>query len=168
MFESIRKANIGKVIFLLIIFTHAFSNDYIFSENIRITDSINDQKYPEIAIFENIIHLTWVSANGNNRNIMYAKSEDFGESFSYPIQINYVNNNVIAYDGQSGPKIHVFNNDVYISYTDERSGYTSVYLSVSNDNGNTWNEEVLISDTPYLNAYQNLMVDNQNMKSPYL
>jgi len=134
--------------------------NYIFSENIRITNTSNDQKFPEIAIDENIIHLIWVSAIGNNKNTMYSKSENYGETFSNPLQINYLDNNIVAY-GQSGPKINIFNNKVYITYTDNRSGLTSVYLNISNDNGVTWEEETLISDTPYLNMYQDFKVDSQ-------
>ena len=39
--------------FIILIFSSIFSEDYIFSENIRITESSNDQKFPEIAIDEN-------------------------------------------------------------------------------------------------------------------
>ena len=150
----------SKVFFIILIFSFIFSDDYIFSENIRITESSNDQKFPEIAIDENIIHLTWVSILGNNKNIIYSKSENYGESFSAPIQINYVNNNIIAY-GQSGPKISIYNTKVYITNTDNRSGITSVYLNMSNDYGETWEEEILITDTPYLNMYQDFKIDNQ-------
>jgi len=150
----------SKVFFIILIFSFIFSDDYIFSENIRITESSNDQKFPEIAIDESIIHLTWVSILGNNKNIIYSKSENYGESFSAPIQINYVNNNIIAY-GQSGPKISIYNAKVYIAYTDNRSGITSVYLNISNDFGETWEEEILITDTPYLNMYQDFKIDNQ-------
>ena len=101
--------------FIILIFSSIFSEDYIFSENIRITESSNDQKFPEIAIDENTIHLTWVSAIGNNKNIMYSKSEDYGETFSAPMQINYVNNNIIAY-GQSGPRISIYNNSLSYLY----------------------------------------------------
>ena len=149
-----------KVFFIILIFSSIFSDDYIFSENIRITLSSNDQKFPEIAINDNIIHLTWISVIGNNKNIMYSKSVNSGQTFSSPIQINYVNNNIFAF-GQSGPKISVFSNKVYITYTDDRSGLTSVYLNVSDDYGEHWQEEILISDTPYLNAYQDFKVDNQ-------
>ena len=50
------------------------SDDYIFSENIRITESSNDQKFPEIAIDGNIIHLTWVSIIGLVTNIEVKKA----------------------------------------------------------------------------------------------
>ena len=149
-----------KVFFIIFIFSFTFSDDYIFSENIRITESSNDQKFPEITIDDNIIHLTWVNMSGNNKNIMYSKSYNYGETFSEPIQINYVNNNIVAY-GQSGPKISIYDTNVYITYTDDRSGLTSVYLNISNDYGETWQEEILITDTPYLNMYQDFKVDIQ-------
>ena len=141
-----------------ITFSLLFSQFYTFSDNIRLTESLNNQKFPEAAINNNYIHLAWVSVSGNNKNIVYSRSEDNGETFSTPIQINYLNNNIVAYS-QSGPKVAAHENKVYITYTDDRSGYTSVYLNVSEDYGNTWQEETLISDTPYLNMYQDFEVD---------
>ena len=103
-----------KILFIILISSLIFSDDYIFSENVRITESLNDQKFPEIAIDENIIHLTWVSIAGNNKNIMYSKSENYGETFSNPVQINSLDNNIVAY-GQSGPKIEAFNSNIFIT-----------------------------------------------------
>ena len=96
------------------IFSFIFSDNYIFTENIRITESSNNQKFPEIAIDSSLIHLSWVSINGGSKNIMYSKSEDYGETFSTPIQVNNLNNNIVAY-GQSGPKVSVYQNNVYIT-----------------------------------------------------
>ena len=135
-----------------------FSQFYTFSDNIRLTESLDNQKFPEVEIDDNYIHLVWVSVNGNNKNIMYSRSDDFGGSFSLPLQLNFTDNNIIAYS-QSGPKIAIYENKVYITYTDDRSGLTSVYLNISNDYGETWQEETLIADTPYLNMYQDFEVD---------
>ena len=140
---------------------------YIFNENIRVTQSLNDQKFPEIEIDDNIIHLSWVSVNGGSKNIMYSKSEDYGESFSTPIQVNHLNNNIIAY-GQSGPKIEIFNGNIFITYIDNRTGSWSPYLNVSYDNGLIWQEGIMISDTQYLNGYQDFEVDsNGNLHLVY-
>ena len=133
--------------------------EYIFSDNIQITDFSSDQKFPEVVIHDNMIHLTWVSIYGNTKNIMYSGSQDFGETFSEPIQVNHISNNVIAY-GQSGSKIEVFNDIILITYIDDRTGPWSVYLNISYDNGLTWEEEIIISDTPYLNGYQDFEIDN--------
>ena len=54
--------------FLPYVFTFSllFSQFYTFSDNIRLTESLNDQKFPEVAIDSNYIHLTWVSVAGIN------------------------------------------------------------------------------------------------------
>ena len=146
--------------YFILLITFTFSQtEYIFSDNIQITDFSSDQKFPEVVIHDNMIHLTWVSIYGNTKNIMYSGSQDFGETFSEPIQVNHISNNVIAY-GQSGSKIEVFNDIILITYIDDRTGPWSVYLNISYDNGLTWEEEIIISDTPYLNGYQDFEIDN--------
>ena len=156
------------LLIILSLLSFSFSQiEYIFSDNIQITNSSNDQKFPEIIINNNIIHLTWVSVYGNTKNIMYSNSNDFGETFSEPIQVNYLNNHIVAY-GQSGPKIEVFNGNIFITYIDNRTGSWSPYLNVSYDNGLTWQEEIMISDTLYLNGYQDFEVDsNGNLHLVY-
>ena len=149
--------------YLLIIFS-LFSlglsqTEYIFSDNIQVSNSLNNEEFPEMIINNNIIHLTWVSVYGNTKNIMYSNSQDLGENFSVPIQVNYLSNNIIAY-GQSGSKIEVYNENIFITYIDDRSGSWLIYLNVSSDNGLTWEEEVVISDTAYLNGYQDFEIDN--------
>ena len=156
------------LLIILSLFSVCFSQtEYVFLDNIQITDSSIDQKFPEVIINDNTIHLTWVSIYGNTKNIMYSRSQDFGETFSEPIQVNYLSNNVIAY-GQSGSKIEAFNDNIFITYIDDRTGPWSVYLNISYDNGLTWEEEIMISDTSYLNGYQDFEVDsNGNLHLVY-
>ena len=69
--------------YFILLITFTFSQtEYIFLDNIQITDFSSDQKFPEVVIHDNMIHLTWVSIYGNTKNIMYSGSQDFGETFS--------------------------------------------------------------------------------------
>ena len=156
------------LLIILVLLSASFSQtEYVFSDNIQITDSSIDQKFPEMIINDGLIHLTWVSIYGNTKNIMYSRSQDFGETFSEPIQVNHLSNNIIAY-GQSGSKIEVFNDTIFIAYIDDRTGPWSVYLNISYDNGLTWEEEIMISDTSHLNGYQDFEVDsNGNLHLVY-
>ena len=74
---------------ILLLFSLIFPQFYSFSDNIRLTESPNSQKFPEAVIDDNYIHLVWVSVsqNYNDKNIMYSRSDNFGESFSYPVQL---------------------------------------------------------------------------------
>ena len=142
----------------MLVMGYLFSQVYTFDENIRITEFSDNQKFPEIAIDENYIHLAWVSISGNNKNIMYSRSNNFGESFSPPLQLNFHNNDIVAFS-QSGPRVSAYENKVYITYMDDRTGSWAIYLNTSEDYGNTWQEEVLISDTSYLNGYPDFEID---------
>ena len=82
-----------KILILTFLFPIFGQMDYIFSDNVQVTHFSNDQKFPEMIIHNDILHLTWVSVYGSNKNIMYAQSDDFGQTYTEPIQINYLNNN---------------------------------------------------------------------------
>ena len=95
--------------------------------------------------------------NGD-RNILYCNSTDAGTSFSERVQVNHLDNNIVAFI-QAGPKIRVRESEVIIVFMDDRTGHTSPYLSRSLDGGNSWLEEFIISDQPFLNAYPDLEID---------
>jgi len=134
--------------------------ELIFSDEILVYPQENiNQDFPEIiSTDDGTIHLVWINNAGNGRNIMYASSQDEGEVFSEPIQINQVSNNVIAFN-DAGPKIKIRNNELFIIYTDMRDNLMKIYINHSTDNGLTWSEDILISDQSYMQKFPDLEVD---------
>ena len=134
--------------------------ELIFSDEILVYPQENiNQDFPEIiSTDDGTIHLVWVNNAGNGRNIMYASSQDEGEVFSEPIQINQISNNVIAFN-DAGPKIKVRNNELFIIYTDMRDNLMKIYINHSADNGLTWSEDILVSDQSYMQKFPDLEVD---------
>ena len=43
---------------------------------------------------------------------------------------------------------------------DNRSGLTAVYMNISNDNGDNWGEDILISDQTYMQMYTDMEIDS--------
>ena len=116
------------------------------------------QKFPEaVSTDDGTLHIVWINELGNNKNVIYCQSTDAGETFSEPIQINQNNNDIVAFI-QAGPKIKVRGDELFIIYMDDRSGYTSIYMNRSIDNGFTWGDDILISDQSYLKAYPDMEV----------
>ena len=105
------------------------------------------------------IHIIWMEQDGGNTNVTYTHTTDGGENFSEPIQVNSITGNVIAYP-QSGPIIRVYNENLYVVYMDNRSGLTAVYMNISNDNGDNWGEDILISDQTYMQMYTDMEIDS--------
>ena len=85
-------------------------------ENILYPKENFHQQFPDATIGSNgIIHVVWVEQYGNQKSIQYSKSNSEGENFSQPIQVNSINNNIIAYS-QSGPKIRAYGNSIFIIF----------------------------------------------------
>ena len=127
-------------------------------QNIFPTD--NDEKIPDmISDNQGNIHIIWMEQDGGNTNVTYTHTTDGGENFSEPIQVNSITGNVIAYP-QSGPIIRVYNENLYVVYMDNRSGLTAVYMNISNDNGDNWGEDILISDQTYMQMYTDMEIDS--------
>ena len=146
------------IIITLLYTAFVFPQIYNFSDNQRITNTDYSNRFSEVAADSLNVHVAWVQTEGNDKNIMYSKSEDEGETFSAPIQINSVDDNIISWD--QGPKIKCHGNKVYVTYIDDRTGYYSVYLNVSENYGETWQEEILISDTSFNNGYHDFTIDS--------
>ena len=102
-----------------------------FGPNVNISEGLGTlNKRPDIAIdINNTIHVVRVNAN-DNANLYYSRSEDHGNTFSSPIQVNSVDGHVIEIS-YSGPKIETVGNTIHIVWADQRNGYdqTNIYYS---------------------------------------
>ena len=131
-------------------------NLFFDNENLLFPQESYKQQFPDaITTDDSTLHVVWMNQQGSNKNIMYSRSYNNGDSFSNPIQINQHSNSIVAYI-QAGPKIKVRDNELIIMYMDDRSGWTSIYLNHSSDNGINWSEDILISDQSYLQAYPDI------------
>jgi len=121
----------------------------------------DDEKFPDMIVDEEgNIHFVWYSQHGSGRNLIYTRTNDGGSSFSSPVQVNQISGNIIAYT-QSGPIIRIYNGILYVVYMDNRSGTTAIYMNKSEDNGNSWGEDMLISDQMYMQMYPEMEIDSQ-------
>jgi hypothetical protein len=144
---------------VVIIFSMALSFD--FGPNVHVAMDDYDQKFPDIHVDENgVIHTVWVRVLGNSKNIYYSKSTDEGVSFSEPLRVNSVADNIVAYVG-TGPRVRTYGNSVFVLWPDSRDGYnnTSIYLNTSNDGGTNWQNEIMVSDQPYFQLYSEMEID---------
>ena len=133
-------------------------------ENILYPKENFHQQFPDATIGSNgIIHVVWVEQYGNQKSIQYSRSNSDGVNFSQPIQINSINNNIIAYS-QSGPKIRAYGNRIFIIFMmSNSSNYESIYLSTSEDNGDTWTQEIEIGSPDQRNVYPDFEIDLNGM-----
>ncbi len=121
----------------------------------------SDEKFPDmVADDDGNIHFVWYAQEGSGRNVVYTRTNDSGSSFSTPIQVNQTSGNIIGYP-QSGPIVRVYNGILYVVYMDNRNGGMGVYMNKSEDDGNSWGEDKLISDQMYMQMYPEMEIDSE-------
>ena len=133
-----------------------------FGPNVNISEGLGTlNKRPDIAIdINNTIHVVWVNAN-DNANLYYSRSEDHGNTFSDPIQVNSVDGHVIEIS-YSGPKIETVGNTIHIVWADQRNDYdqTNIYYSRSLDGGDNWSVEIPIGNDQKFNLYPEIATND--------
>lgn len=101
---------------------------------------------PQLAISpQGVVHLAF----GANDDIQYARSEDGRKSFSPPVKLDTVR--VLSLGMRRGPRIAVSGNAVCISVIGGQQGKGKdgdVLLYRSDDQGDTWEEPVIVNDAP--------------------
>ncbi|NOZ08622.1 MAG: hypothetical protein GXO91_07065 [FCB group bacterium] len=112
------------------------------------TSSQNDQLYPDITVgSDGRIHVVWIETVETANDIFYSFSNDGGNSFSTPVQLNSVGGAVTLADG-SGPRIRLRNEQLVAVWADHRNDENSsaIVMATSVDNGGSWEEVGIISD----------------------
>ena len=135
-----------------IMFSKSTDGGSTFSKPLDISKSKKDAGYPELAVSENNVYVTWTNTmEGNNYDILFSKSSDGGHTFTDPINIS---NNA----GASGwPQIGVAG-DVYVSWVDDTPGNFDIYIAKSIDGGKSFETPVNISNTPNESWYNKMAV----------
>ena len=135
-----------------IMFSKSTDGGSTFSKPLDISKSTSDAGYPELAVFENNVYVTWTNTMSvNNYDVLFSKSSDGGQTFIDPINIS---NNA----GASGwPQISVAG-DVYVSWVDNTPGNFDIYIAKSIDDGKSFETPVNISNTPNESWYNRMAV----------
>jgi len=100
--------------------------------------------YPAIAVNGNIVHTAWrnSSSTTDHFDLTYRRSLDGGETWEPEKNLTcYTDGTHLAEE----PRIAVNGSDVYVVFTDDRSGMREIYFMNSSDNGVTWSQERNIS-----------------------
>lgn len=109
------------------------------SEDMRITDYDNHDRYPSVAAEGDNIHIVWMRQL-DPWQILYINSNDGGWSWSDPQQISNTDTSVRS------PDIGVDGDNIHVVWHDRRGPAWEIYYRNSTDGGLTWNNERRLSE----------------------
>jgi hypothetical protein len=140
-----------------IYFKRSFDKGITWSEDIRITSNSAASHSPEICLTSSGVHLIWVDNTPGDSEVFYIKSTDWGTSWSTIKQLTQISGN------SSNPRIYEHDNIIYLVWQDDRNGYPDLYMKKSDDHGNTWSDEMIISTDDSVSQNPDFTVDNNGI-----
>ncbi|MGD9534725.1 MAG: sialidase family protein [Candidatus Nitrosocosmicus sp.] len=125
----------------------------------------SDGKAP-IAVSGNNVYVAWWRNSTGNYEVMFKASEDGGQTFGDKINLsNSSNGTSVEAD------IAAVDDNVYVTFAENKTGTADAYIMTSNDNGKTFNPAVKLthnSDSKLANKTYMSQLSSYNVKtSPY-
>jgi hypothetical protein len=115
-----------------------------FDDTMNISNNTEDSVYGQVRSSDNNIYVVWQeSVPGNtdrNYEIFFKKSSDDGNSFGERIQVS----DNIGFSEH--PQMASENNNVYVVWADDTNINKQIYFKKSNNGGNSFGEQMLLSD----------------------
>ncbi|UCG70540.1 MAG: hypothetical protein JSV09_05860, partial [Thermoplasmata archaeon] len=147
-----------------IFYKRSLDNGLNWSSDIQLTFTGDFQRDPQIAVYQNIIHVVWY--NDTNGETCYINSTDNGDTW----------NDITLWDWTSYPPC--FMNDP-LKFADVAVSGSSVYIVTfatgaddiifkrSTDNGNSWTNWIMVSDFGYFWSAPTIVTDGNRLHVIY-
>src|SRR3712207_5890105 len=113
----------------------------ITSEVLNLSNNPGFSEHPQIAAYDEKVHVAWIDNSLGNKEILLATSIDNGTTFSEAINLsNTINTN------SRNLELTAFENNVYAVWLDEdEQGNGIILLTASNDGGETFGNPITIA-----------------------
>src|ERR687898_457160 len=123
-----------------IYFKRSVDNGTTFGSLENLSNTPGNSTYPKIALYDNNVYVVWSDDSTGNRDIYFKRSIDNGTSFGSLENISNTQGN------STDPKIALYDNNVYVVWSDDSTGNRDIYFKRSIDNGTSFGSTYNISN----------------------
>jgi hypothetical protein len=124
-----------------------------FTSAVSISKAGENSTAPQLIVSENNVYVGWIDNNANKFDISFAKSTDGGSSFGTPINLGNQGT-------QGADNFDMTESDgrIYVVWQSFSSGSSSIYFSMSPDEGNTFGPPSKLSEEGKDSAFSKIAV----------
>jgi len=113
----------------------------------RLTNDANNSMNPSIAVYENVVHVTWDDTRDSDYEIYYKRSTDGGTTWDADTRLTNNTGN------STNPSVAASVNNVHIVWDDDRDGNNEVYYKRSTDGGTTWGSDTRLTNDTSISSW---------------
>ncbi len=140
-----------------VVFSKSDDNAASIGVSLYMTHNLGNSGIPKLVAAGNQVSLAWEDNSKGNFDVFIAKSDDYGASFSLPVDMS-------ASTGQSGtPEIIVSKENVYAVWMDNTAGIFDIMFAKSTDGGKSFGTPVDVSRQTIDSGYPQFAVNGNNV-----
>lgn len=131
-----------KIILTIIILSLSVNSFAQWEPDVRLTNDPASSIRCFIGSNGNLLHVVWQENRDGNHELYYKRSTNKGISWSQDIRLTNDSNSSIL------PSIAVSGSFVHVVWQENRDGNNEIYYKNSTDSGNTWNNDMRLTNDP--------------------
>jgi hypothetical protein len=126
---------------------------------VNLSNNTGASQHPQIATTDNNIYVVWEDNTYSNKEILFTKSTDGGNSFGHVVNLS----NTLG--DSYNEEISAFGDNVYVVWQehDDLGVKTSIFFKASSDGGATFGDSVKLSDNAVVSSYPKVAAGGNNV-----
>lgn len=118
----------------------------------RLTNNTATSHFPSIAVWGQAVHVVWEEYRDGNAEIYYKRSFDGGTSWGADTRLTNDPASSLS------PSVGVVDNQVHLTWFDQRDGNNEVYYKRSADGGLSWSADTRLTSNPSSSIFSAIAV----------
>lgn len=123
-------------------YRRSVDNGQTWSNETRLTDNSSRSRFGSMSAQDSFVHVVWEDNRNVTDEVYYKRSTDGGESWGDDVRL------VTIPTDSCFPCVAAKDSNVYVVWSDARSGTREIYFKRSQDAGQTWGEDKRLTDDP--------------------
>ena len=123
-------------------YCHSLNSGQSWGGQVRLTQDSGNSINASVSSLDNDVHVIWQDNRNGNDEIYYKRSTDGGLTWGADLRMT---NNPFK---SSFPSAAIMGKTIFIVWSDLREGNAEIYGLRSVDNGDTWSEDIRLTNTP--------------------
>lgn len=149
------------VLLLALLFPCILHAQFTLSQRLSESDSISYLPYNNsnaISVIGQVVHIVYTDRRDGAGEVFYKRSLDGGISWDTDKRLTEDDN---VFSGRA--TIAAWNNQIHIVWMDRRDGNNELYYKRSTNNGNTWSDDVRLTNDGAISEYPSMALEFQTL-----
>jgi hypothetical protein len=137
--------------------SYSLDNGITWEHPSRLSDQGYDSRNPHCAVAESNIYVMWCDERDGNKELYYKRSSDGGISWTPDMRLTHDPGASVSVSLAARASM------IHVAWCDDRNGMNELYYKRSTDEGNSWEQDVRLTDDSLASLFPAIAATNNSV-----